>query len=174
MTDNVEPIQSLQVATQNTLVRVDGKHVEMWNGGYHARRSVPEWIDLVKASVTPGPVGTFVCPICAHDEPHSHSDIEQIIERVARPTFESFMHRQFVGRSAVGEFFKRGYWLANEAEYARKDGGWAERESPTGAYKYHELQAAWALWQASWFAIHQSQKGCSTGSSESESGDSKP
>jgi hypothetical protein len=126
-----------------------------------ARRSPRQWMDLLRASVAQHPIGTFCCPICGSDEPHSHGDLEKLIETVARPAFETYMHRQHQNPcSAVSAMFKRGYWLGYPAsdQRARSDGGWAERESRTGRYKSVELQSAWTLWLASWMAIAEFRK----------------
>lgn len=171
MSNGESDVHHLEVAGDHWLVRVDRHgYVEMsvsyppFSGtrdSDHARRTPRQWMDLVRASVSHGePVGTFCCPICGSDTPHSHSEIEQLIERVARPAFESYMHRQHKAQSPVSNMFKRGYWLGYPASFAeaRRDGGWAEREYPTGPYRSVELQAAWTIWLASWMAIAEFRK----------------
>jgi hypothetical protein len=158
------PLTSLAVRTKEGSVRVYQDGMVEINVSYgkrgtidseHARRTPRQWMDLLRASVSKEPFGTFCCPICGLDEPHGHDEITQLVERVARPAFESYMHRQHQAIGPISNFFKRGYYLGYPASdsRARKDGGWAERESPTGAYKSQELQAAWTLWLASWLAI---------------------
>jgi hypothetical protein len=147
-------INSLRVDLQDTgMVEVSQTgFVTIWRNGEKVRRHVGELVDMVLATVTDKPHGTYVCPICRRDRPHSHSEEEQYLEQVVRPAFETRMHDLFV-RSPRG-VFARGYYLAYSptSKLARSDGGWAERQSPTGPYRTVELQSAWELFQSGWFA----------------------
>lgn len=143
-------ISHLAVETKTGYVAIDSSGmVELFVDGEKARRSPRQLMDLILADAD-SPRGTFVCPICGHDEPHSHDADTVEIERFVRPAFEKFL----AGSSSnlVAQYFKEGYYLAYGATMhgPRSDGGWAERQGRTGPYKREKLQAAWMIWLASW------------------------
>jgi hypothetical protein len=138
----------------DSMVEVDQHgRVSMWSRGEHASRSIGEWMALITGGASSEPRGTFCCPICGVDQPHGHRPLEEYVEKFVRPAFERKMHAMLgsVGGMRKWEAFAQGYYMAFPAEQARKDGGWAERESPTGPYRHPKLQMAWTMFQFAWF-----------------------
>ena len=97
-------------------------------------------------------VGTYECPICGYDKPHSHEDASQFPWHMQyRDQFEQLVrpHIRQVGK----EFLFGGMRLNGHNQYlaycgaqARQEGGWAQI-SRSGDYENEWLNTLWAIFK---------------------------
>lgn len=103
------------------------------------------------------PIGTYQCPVCGWDTPHSHTASE-LAERPAidgaRIAFEEHFQKWVAGNySRFRNMGLTGFFWSYPARICNKDdGSWCQRESYNGAYKNHFVNEMWLFWRKAWLA----------------------